>query len=211
MTLTVVKVGGGLARVAGDAALVRLCRTLAEAAAVHPLLVVPGGGDFANAVRDHDRRFHLDAATADRMAVLGMDQFGWLLADLIPGAAVSTDVRAARAQAREGRVALLLPAGALARETPLERTWGVTSDSIAAWVAGVAGAGRLVLVKGVDVPRAKVTLDALSVELPALVDDYFSRALRSASVEAWLVDGRHPERLLTLLRDGHTAGTLISA
>ena len=41
--LTVVKVGGGLAREAGDGALRALCATVAEAAARHPLLVVPAG------------------------------------------------------------------------------------------------------------------------------------------------------------------------
>ena len=60
--LTVVKVGGGLARDAGDEALRALCTAIAEAAARHPLLVVPGGGEFADAVRAHDRRFRPDAA-----------------------------------------------------------------------------------------------------------------------------------------------------
>ena len=43
---------------------------------------------------------------------------------------------------------MLLPA-ALPLDA-LPASWGVTSDSIAAWVAGEVGAGRLVLVKGVD-------------------------------------------------------------
>ena len=53
--ITVVKVGGGLAREAGDDALRALCRTIGEAGARHRLLVVPGGGGLADAVRDHDR------------------------------------------------------------------------------------------------------------------------------------------------------------
>ena len=53
--LTVVKVGGGLAREAGDDALRALCTAIAEAGARHPLLVVPGGGEFADAVRAHDQ------------------------------------------------------------------------------------------------------------------------------------------------------------
>ena len=57
--LTVVKVGGGLAREAGDDALRALCTAIAEAGARHPLLVVPGGAEFADAVRAHDRRFGL--------------------------------------------------------------------------------------------------------------------------------------------------------
>ena len=55
--LTVVKVGGGLGRGAGDDALRALCATLGELGERHPLLVVPGGAWFADAVRDADRRF----------------------------------------------------------------------------------------------------------------------------------------------------------
>ena len=145
IVLTVVKVGGGLAREAGDGALRALCAAIAEAGARHPLLVVPGGGEFADAVREHDRRFGLRPQTAHRMAILAMDQFGWALADLIPGAARCVELGPPRA----GVVSVLLPAALLAERDPLPESWAVTSDSIAAWVAGAAGAERLVLLKPV--------------------------------------------------------------
>ena len=133
--LTVVKVGGGLGRGAGDDALRAVCTVLGELAERHPLLVVPGGAAFADAVRDHDRRFGLRATTSHRMAILGMEQFGWLLSDLIPGAERRTDLGAFA----DGRATVLLPA-----ELPLDglpTSWEVTSDSIAAWVAGAGGRG----------------------------------------------------------------------
>jgi len=137
--LTVVKIGGGI----GAAALPPLCATVAELAERHPLLIVPGGAGFADAVRDADARFGLRASTAHRMAILGMEQFGWLLSDLIPGAVRCTDLRAI-----PGRAAVLLPAGLSLDGLP--ESWAVTSDSIAAWVAGRAGAERVVLVKHPD-------------------------------------------------------------
>jgi aspartokinase-like uncharacterized kinase len=124
--LTVVKVGGGI----GDDALPGLCAALGELGRRHALLVVPGGARFADAVRDADRRFGLSAEAAHRMAILGMEQFGWLLSELIPGTRV------------------LLPAGLPLDELPA--SWHVTSDSIAAWVADRVGAERLVLLKAVD-------------------------------------------------------------
>ena len=98
--LTVVKVGGGLASEAGDEALRALCTALGELGSRHPLLVVPGGGEFADAVREQDRRLGLRSPTAHRMALLAMDQFGWALADLIPGAARCVDL----APRRDGAV-----------------------------------------------------------------------------------------------------------
>jgi aspartokinase-like uncharacterized kinase len=221
--LTVVKVGGGLAREAGDGALRRLCRAIGDAGARHPLLVVPGGAAFADAVRDHDSRFDLRAETAHRMAILGMEQFGWLLCDLIPGAVPCTDLGAGRAAGSRGATPVLLPAGLLAAD-PLPASWTVTSDSIAAWVAGAANAARMVLVKPVeglyrDRPPGGEPLGRVSVvELAELraagraagVDQHLPEALRAAGVEAWVIDGREPARLLTLLERGSTEGTLVT-
>ena len=216
--LTVVKVGGGLAREAGDAALRTLCRVIGDAGDRHPLLVVPGGAAFADAVREHDRRFDLHAATSHRMAILAMDQFGWLLSDLIPGGVPCTEVAAGA----RGRTPVLLPAALLASD-PLPASWEVTSDSIAAWVAGAANAGRLVLVKPVEGlyrnwptkerPIARLSVDELAeLRAPgqaAGVDRHLPEALRAAGVEAWVIDGRDPARLLTLLERGDTEGTLV--
>ena len=78
------------------------------------------------------------------MAILAMDQFGWALAELIPGAGAPDGPRRRRPAS-----SVLLPAALLVEREPLPASWDVTSDSIAAWVAGAAGAGRLVLVKPV--------------------------------------------------------------
>jgi aspartokinase-like uncharacterized kinase len=208
--LTVVKVGGGL----GDSALPGLCAALGELGKRHPLLVVPGGAGFADAVREADRRFRLRAATSHRMAILGMEQFGWLLSDLIPGAVRCADLAAVRA----GRATVLLPAA-----LPLDRlpaSWEVTSDSIAAWVADQAGAGRLVLVKEADglyaswpargEPIARLTVAELAAIGTTGVDEHLPALLESARFETWVIGGRDPSRVAELLERGTTAGTRIA-
>jgi 5-(aminomethyl)-3-furanmethanol phosphate kinase len=209
--LTVVKVGGGL----GDDALPALCSALGELGGRHPLIVVPGGGGFADAVREADRRFGLRAETTHRMAILGMEQFGWLLSELIPGAERCADL----ARVSAGRTTVLLPA-ALPLD-PLPASWEVTSDSIAAWVANRTGAERLVLVKEVDglyadwPPRAEPLTHLTVAELAALraggVDPYLPMLLESAHFETWVIGGRHPARLAELLDRGTTAGTRIGS
>jgi aspartokinase-like uncharacterized kinase len=191
--LTVVKVGGGLA--ADDGALRAWCAQIAACGARHPLLVVPGGGAFADAVRAYDRRVGLLDETAHWMAILAMDQFGWALAELIPDAVRRTDLGPVRA----GAVSVLLPFALLRERDPLPASWDVTSDSIAAWVAGAAGAGRLVLVKPVA-----------SADAGALVDPYLPTAVRAAGVEAWVIGGE-PARLAELLDTGRTTGARVTA
>jgi 5-(aminomethyl)-3-furanmethanol phosphate kinase len=210
--LTVVKVGGGLGREAGDDALRALCTTLGELGERHPLLVVPGGAHFADAVRDADRCFELLATTSHRMAVLGMEQFGWLLSDLIPRSERCADLAPAT-----GRTTVLLPA---ALPLDLPASWQVTSDSIAAWVAVRAGAGRLVLVKEVDglfadwparaEPLARLSVAELAAQGAGGVDEYLPTVLEDAHFETWVIGGRDPERLVELLDRGTTVGTRIA-
>ena len=203
--LTVVKVGGGIAREAGEDALRALCDAIGAAGRGHRLLVVPGGGGFADAVRESDRRYGLSDRAAHRMAILAMEQFAWLLSELIPGAVRSASLDPA------GPVSVWLPASAGVDEQ-LPASWAVTSDSIAAWAAREAGAGRLVLVKPVDglyrewppvgAPLPRVGVD----ELSGLggVDAHLAQVL---SVETWVISGRAPERLVELLERGRTVGT----
>ena len=213
--LTVVKVGGGLDRIG---ALTRVCATLAELAERHRLRIVPGGAWFADAVREADRRFALTDATAHRMAILGMEQFGWLLSELIPGAERRGDL----APVNAGRTVVLLPAGLPLGSLPA--SWQLTSDTIAAWVAREAGAGRLVLVKEIDglyadwpaegAPIARLTVAELAglraAGRAAGVDEQLPKMLEEARLETWVISGRDPARLVELLDRGATAGTRVA-
>jgi aspartokinase-like uncharacterized kinase len=215
--LTVVKVGGGLARESGDGALRALCAQIAKTGVRHRLLVVPGGAEFADTVRAYDGRFGLRPQTAHWMAILAMDQFGWALSDLIPGAGRCTNL----GSVVDRGVSVLLPATLLAERNPLPESWAVTSDSIAAWVASAAGASRLVLVKPVaglyrtwpptGAPIARLTVDELAALTPGGVDEHLPAALRAAAFETWVIDGREPARLAELLDEGRTAGTHMPA
>jgi 5-(aminomethyl)-3-furanmethanol phosphate kinase len=215
--LTVVKVGGGLVREAGDAALRALCAEIAAVGRRHRLLVVPGGGEFADAVRRYEDRAGLDPEAAHWMAILAMDQFGWALAGRIPGAERRTGLDATGSAPG---VAVLLPYALLRERDPLPASWAVTADSIAAWVAGEAGAGRLVLVKPVaglhatwppeGGPIAGLTVGELAALRTEGVDAHLPAALRAARVETWVIDGREPRRLAELLDTGRTAGTRVA-
>jgi aspartokinase-like uncharacterized kinase len=215
----VLKVGGSLSQGQGLAA---LCQEIGRRGAQHRLLLVPGGGKFADLVRDHYRRYRLGETTAHRMAVLAMDQYGCLLGDLVPDSRLVMDLLSARKVAEGGQVAILLPASLLIQADPLPHSWQVTSDAIAAWVAGLVGASRLILLKDVDglfsadpVQSETVTLLAqLSVEELAVhqggVDEYLSTVLASADLETWVINGQPPERLTELLCTGRTLGTRIT-
>jgi aspartokinase-like uncharacterized kinase len=161
---TVVKVGGAL--LARPGALDGALRAIESAVARgEQVVVVPGGGPFADAVRAVDASIGLDHDAAHWMAVLAMSAYAHLVASRTARARiVETADEVARAL-HERAIPVLAPYRWLVEEDPLPHTWDVTSDSIAAWLAGRLDAPRLVLVKPV------------AGEMMALVDRYFDRAL----------------------------------
>jgi Uncharacterized archaeal kinase related to aspartokinases, uridylate kinases len=104
-----------------------------------PILIVPGGGLFADAVRSSACADDPDAA--HWMACAAMDQYGWLIA--ARGFRTTTRIAVPK------KTSVLLPYCALRRCDPLPHSWDITSDTIAAWVAKTAGCDLLVL-KSVD-------------------------------------------------------------
>jgi aspartokinase-like uncharacterized kinase len=219
-----IKVGGSLERGSPEGTPLReLCVALAELARRHRLLVVPGGGRFADAVREAARRHPLGEDAAHWMAILGMEQYGYLLAALTPGGTPVRDLDAAWRAAARGATPILLPFELLSRHDPLPHSWEVTSDSIAAWLCGVAPAQRLVLLKDVDGlydrdPRqgAGATLheEVSAAQVGGLggVDGYLPRLLRDLRAEAWVLNGTVPRRLAALLdgAQGRVRGTVLA-
>jgi aspartokinase-like uncharacterized kinase len=140
----VIKIGGRL--LAHPEGLDATLAALAAVAKEVPILVVPGGGAFADAIRDADRRFGLSEEAAHWMAVLAMDQYAHLIASRLSNA--SLVLRPGDAvMLKDGQIPVLAPYQWLREADPLPHSWDVTSDSISAWVAGQIGATRLVLVK----------------------------------------------------------------
>ena len=161
-TLSVIKIGGGIAGIPG--ALERVCAAVCAAACEHRILVVPGGGTFAEAVRQFDQSFGLSPHAAHWMAILAMDQYAHVLAHRMPGALLIEEPGSVLESSKPGRVTVLAPSRWMRSADVLPHSWEVSSDSIAAFVAGALDAARLILIKP-------------SSDLAEPLDPYFATAL----------------------------------
>ncbi len=163
--IAVVKVGGGLLTTSG--ALQRTADALAAAAGQRRLVIVPGGGPFADAVRTFDEAHGLSPAAAHWMAILAQDQFAHVLAERVPGAVLawSTDTIAQALVAQ--RIPVLAPSRWMLAADVLPHQWDATGDSVAAFVAGALDAELLVLVKPVRGTAGDLADASFSAALPA--------------------------------------------
>ena len=171
---TLVKVGGAL--LASRDALDTAARALDSAAARGAgVVVLPGGGPFADSVRRVDAALGSGPDAAHWMAILAMDQYAHLFASRTTRARIVEHPAEVTGALAHGRLPVVAPYRWLRARDPLPHSWDVTSDSVAAWMAGELGAKRLILVKPVVGDHA------------ALVDAYFERAL-PASVRVVVAD-----------------------
>jgi dihydroneopterin aldolase len=119
----------------------------ALASAALPLVVVPGGGPFAELVRTEQKRMGFSDDAAHAMAILAMDAFGRVILDggarLAPARSLDEVVRVLD----EGKIPVWLPSSMTIGSTDIPASWDITSDSLAAWLAGRIGAETLLLVK----------------------------------------------------------------
>jgi 5-(aminomethyl)-3-furanmethanol phosphate kinase len=143
--MLVVKIGGGL--LARSETFTAVLAEIAATSGEIPLLVVPGGGPFADAVREIDRRLGLTDEAAHWMAVLAMDQYAHAIASRLPKGRIVSRPDGIKAALADGEIPVLAPYQWMRDADPLPHSWDVTSDSISVWVATQVGAERLVLVK----------------------------------------------------------------
>ena len=219
----VIKVGGSLAE--KPAALKAFCNRLSEIAKEHSVVIVPGGGKFADVVRECDQQYSLSADAAHKMAILGMDQFGLLLSQVIPNSCTTYSLSTAK-RLSDGKAApIFLPSQLMFRENPLEASWDVTSDSIAAYVATQLNADKAILVKDVDgvfesdpEKRSDAKLipllsarELLAFAQRTSVDKFLPKLLLKTRLDCYVVNGAFPERIAAILSGQRAVCTRIKA
>ena len=163
-----------------------------------PLLVVPGGGLFADAVRQEQ----VEGDAAHWMAIAAMEQYAWVIA--------SHGMRTTDILAVPETTAVFLPYISMRQRDPLPHSWDVTSDSISAWIAAELGIELLVL-KSVDgislngVMQERVTTSIQS----DVVDPLFIPFILKHRIKTTIINGKTKKLLEKFLKGEPVTGTKI--
>jgi 5-(aminomethyl)-3-furanmethanol phosphate kinase len=179
----------------------------AVAACAGRVVVVPGGGPFAEAVRVAQPKMGFDDRAAHEMALLAMEQYGCALASLGAGWRLAASAAAIQDVLREGGVPVWSPTPMLRDANDVPWSWDVTSDSLAAWLAGRIGAKRVLLVKQVEPPPGR--LRAADLVADGIIDPAFPRFLRASGAQAFIAGPAGHAAAATAVRNGATVGAAI--
>jgi len=154
-----------------------------------PILVVPGGGPFAERVRE----IGPPQDEAHWMAIAAMEQYGWFISSW---GLQATDSLRVPASPR-----VFLPYRSMRERDPLPHTWDVTSDTIAAWVAYTLQVDLIVL-KPVDGLYQEGELqDRIGKAFSCCeVDASFLPYVLSHRIRCTVLNGNSPRRLEDFLR-----------
>lgn len=144
MNLIVIKLGGSLM---GSSELPSWLNSIESVSENSNIIIVPGGGKFADSVRNLQTKYQFDDLVAHKMALLAMCQYGYLLAGMNSKLKIIDDIDVITSNLDKQLPLLWLPLGLCDDNSEIPASWDFTSDSIALWLASKLTADKLILVK----------------------------------------------------------------
>src|SRR5258708_14322830 len=141
-------------------------------------------------VRAAQAQMGFDDRAAHRMGLLAMEQYGCAIKSLHEALSLADALDSIRRGLADDQVPVWLPTPMALGASDIPPSWDVTSDSLAAWLAGKIGAERLVLVKQVE--PAHGTAPAADLAERHILDTAFANFHSPSRVPALLLAPNDP-------------------
>ncbi len=154
------------------------------------VVIVPGGGLFANAVREAQQIANVSDALAHQLALLAMDQYGLLLTGLNPALVTARSELEISERGWQHRAIVWLPSKMVLADDTIPKNWEITSDSLSAWLANKLGAEQLILVKSKSLLAYQTNAPTRLQHLvdDELIDKQFINYIHGQSYQTWVVN-----------------------
>ncbi|EHP87727.1 [5-(aminomethyl)furan-3-yl]methyl phosphate kinase [Methanotorris formicicus] len=170
-----------------------------------PIIIIPGGGEFANVVRKLYEKTNLNDRGAHKLATLCVDLMGMYFSEISCIETTDNLFDAKRILEKNGKV-IFLPSKLVLSTDELPHSWDVTSDTIALYVAKFLNLKEIIVATDVDgvydkYPGGKLlnTISAKDIRGFTSVDKHLPQLLIKYKMNCYVVNGKHPERIINLL------------
>jgi aspartokinase-like uncharacterized kinase len=180
--MIVIKLGGSLSR---SDCLVNCLNKVEKNYQGRAVVIVPGGGAFADQVRLAQQQWQFDDQTAHHMAILAMQQMALMINGLKPDFAIANTLAEIQGLLSRKKIVIWSPNIMELDSAGIAASWDITSDSLSAWLADKLSATKLILIKSAVVD-ARLSLQQLA-ELD-VVDKAFCGFVSQATFKTHLIN-----------------------
>lgn len=160
--MIVIKLGGSLAQ---SQQLLACLHSIERNYQGKSVVIVPGGGSFADQVRLSQRVWQFDDRIAHEMAILAMQQMALLFHGLKRQFVLANSLLAISQQLACSKWVIWSPDIAELDHAGIAASWDVTSDSLAAWLASELSADALMLIKSATINQQQTWQDLADLNL----------------------------------------------
>jgi 5-(aminomethyl)-3-furanmethanol phosphate kinase len=180
--MIIIKLGGSLSQ---SDTLVKCLNRVEQNYPDRAVVIVPGGGAFADQVRLAQHRWQFDDKIAHRMAILAMQQMALLFNGIKGNFAIASSLLDIQNQLHKQKIVIWSPDIVELDKAAIQASWDITSDSLAAWLAGVLSAKELILVKSAMVD-SRLSLEQLAKQ--NIVDNGFCNFVMHATFKIQVIN-----------------------
>ncbi|MEO2116923.1 MAG: [5-(aminomethyl)furan-3-yl]methyl phosphate kinase [Methanocaldococcus sp.] len=179
------------------------------------IVIIPGGGEFANVVRNIDKTLNISNSLSHKLAIKCMDLIGEVYAEIGDIKAYDTLFDLKREIEKE-KIGILLPSKILLSTDIAEHSWAITSDSLSLYIGKLLDVREVIIATDVDgiydkFPGGKLLniINANDIKGSTSVDEKFPILLKKFKMNAYVVNGKYPERVIDILERKHNIYTKI--
>jgi aspartokinase-like uncharacterized kinase len=149
------------------------------------IVIVPGGGVFADQVRMVQQQWGFNDQIAHEMAILAMQQMALIFKSINDSFQIVETISQVQQTWHKHVVVICTPNIKQLNDAAIKASWDVSSDSLAAWVARQLNAQQLILVKSVDIP---LLADVKTLQAQNILDPAFSDFVKDASYKITVIN-----------------------
>ncbi|NHJ32325.1 MAG: hypothetical protein FK732_05650 [Asgard group archaeon] len=213
---TIIKLGGSITERGTLKQIIQLGKTLSvQFENKQNFAIVPGGGLFAEFVRETQKKYALDDEQAHWMAIQAMEQHANLLLKFLPNSRLHDFSVKDFSTKVFDNLPILRIMKYMRTESNLEKNWNSTSDAIATEIALKIKAKRIVFLKDIDgvIVKNKLIKSITAQELQELktspLDKNTPKILQKNNIRAIILNGLIHDRIESLLEGKEFIGTEI--